>query len=362
MGTKVINPDEIIWDDESRVKAEEFSSFIPTAKGKIIPLPGKQDEKTEEPSIVAPAPMREYKFPTLRPRRTTTKMDTYQLKNLSKIVDKLEDPNDASKAREVLNSGARLSDIDKTIKIFGHKDRTSKWNREKQNIKDKTDMQATVDQAKAKQKYAASSGEFQSALDNLDYIVDEFDDDFVGMGDTFFHDMGRAFDISSPKMSQYKKRFATLLPNFKELENMGASFTASEQKMLKDIMPEIKRGDSLYRADLVNFIEILRNKISGKLNALEDGDYRTGTLREIIGRYDNTIKRAKNKFGTDFTENNKLDENGNVVFSENKEGTKTKPLSSTWVDPGVILSETESSEPTVYGVGDMDALNKRLGL
>ena len=50
------------------------------------------------------------------------------------------------------------------------------------------------------------------------------------------------------------------------------------------------------------------------------------------------------------------------MFSENKEGTKTKPLSSTWVDPGVILSETESSEPTVYGVGDMDALNKRLGL
>ena len=326
-----------------------------------------------------PVKEREYAMPNPRPSRIPLNSKRYyaETKRITKLADKITDPEFANKAIDVLGSGADFRDIDKAVRILAQKDRVRKANlikEEKRRINAlkreekavQINMKAEIDRKKAKQKYAVQVGEFSSSLDNLDYLVDEFSDDYVGYGDTVAHNTGRVFNISDPKQSQYKKRFGTLLPNFKELENMGASFTASEQTMLKNIMPEIDSGDTLYRADLVNFVEVLRNKVAGKLNALEDGDYRTGELRKIIGRYDRTLARAKAKFGEDFSENNDLDEQGSMKYAQNEESRGTVPQgfvrdgeqgqAAKTVEQNTVKPSSKSVKFDGSNVADLDAL------
>jgi len=333
MGTKVADTSDIVWDtsdvvwDDTSNPGNTETANAEVVPNVVVPMAAVKKPDTIENLGYTPVKERSYTMPTPRQSHIPLNSKRYysETKRITKLADKIEDPEFAGQAIDILGSGADYRDINKAVKILAQKDRVRKANFARQEKSVKINMAQTRDQKKAKQKYAAQVGDFHASLDNIDYLVDEFSDDYVGYGDTAVHNMGRVFNTSNPKQSQYKKRFSTLLPNFKELENMGASFTASEQTMLKNIMPEIDSGDTLYRADLVNFVEVLRNKVAGKLNALEDGDYRTGELRKIIGRYDKTLARAKAKFGKNFSENNELDEQGAMKYAEREESSGTVP-------------------------------------
>ena len=282
----------------------DLPEMIPTQNGMVSTKPMQQSnqETGEEDVLYAPVKPRNYKFPTLRPRNGTTKFDVDQLKGLSKIVDKLEDPDAAEKARAVLNSGARLSDITKTIKIFQYNDKVARANRKRKALAEKAKAKAanafSVDKKKIKQKYTQQAASYKTMGTLLDRLTNNYKDDYVGWFDAPYNDAATVAPIPEEKgAGTYKQDFDAIFLAEKGAKGMGANFTKAEQAMLRATMPDMREKEDVYKRKLANYIRTMRDITKNKLKSIQEGGYSIGELESAVDLLDKSYQNALNKFG-----------------------------------------------------------------
>lgn len=160
-----------------------------------------------------------------------------------------------------------------------------------------TDAAISVDKKKASQKYATQVGNFLATSNRLESLIDNYDPEFTGMLDTAQENALQGTDFADPNYTAYKKQMGTVFLDFKELNNMGASFTESEQKMMRNAMPNLDSSDAEYKRDMIEFTKVIRDKVKSKIVALDSANYNTGELKKVIDYYDNLVKKAEAKFG-----------------------------------------------------------------
>jgi len=159
-----------------------------------------------------------------------------------------------------------------------------------------TEASFSVDKKKASQKYAVSVGQFLSTSKRLDALIDDYNPEFTGMLDTAQENALQGTDLADPNYTAYQKNMGNVFLDFKELNNMGASFTESEQKMMRNAMPNLNSSDAEYQRDLVEFTKLIRDKVKSKIISLDSANYATGELSKVTDYYDNLVKRAETKF------------------------------------------------------------------
>ena len=160
-----------------------------------------------------------------------------------------------------------------------------------------TDASISVDKKKASQKYAVQVGNFLSTSKRLESLIDDYNPEFTGMLDTAQENALQGTNFADPNYTAYKKQMGNVFLDFKELNNMGANFTKSEQEMMRNAMPNLNSSDSEYKRDMINFTKLIRDKVKSKIIALDSANYNTGELKKVIDYYDNLVKKAEDKFG-----------------------------------------------------------------
>ncbi|SFV70890.1 hypothetical protein MNB_SV-13-130 [hydrothermal vent metagenome] len=160
-----------------------------------------------------------------------------------------------------------------------------------------TDASITLDKKKASQKYANQVGNFLSTSNRLESLIDNYSPEFTGMLDTAQENALQGTNFADPNYTAYKKQMGTVFLDFKELNNMGASFTESEQKMMRNAMPNLDSSDDEYKRDMIEFTKVIRDKVKSKIIALDSANYNTGELKKVTDYYDNLVKKAEAKFG-----------------------------------------------------------------
>lgn len=307
MGTKVDDLSGIVWDDEAAQTPEvEMPEVLPTSEG-VLPV-GEMVEAEDEKEAIDYTPIKpkEYTFPTLRPRRGTSKFDMAQLKRLGMIVEEIEDADDASKAREVLNSGARIPDIEKTIKIFLHKDRVAKANAKReaiayknaQDIKKAKAKEFSVDKKKTKEKYAQGAAAYKTMSTLLGRLTDNYKDDYVGWFDAPYNDTATVAPLPQEEgAGTYRQDFDAVFLMEKDAKNMGANFTRSEQAMLRATMPSLREKESVYKRKLTNYQRTMRDILANKLEASRKAGYKIGELEDAVALMNDGYENALDTFG-----------------------------------------------------------------
>jgi predicted ribonuclease YlaK len=124
------------------------------------------------------------------------------------------------------------------------------------------------------------------------------------MLDTAQENLLQGTDFADPNYTAYKKQMGTVFLDFKELNNMGASFTESEQQMMRNAMPNLDSSDAEYKRDMVEFTKVIRDKVKSKIMALDSANYNTGELKKVTDYYDGLVKKAEAKFGAEQQQSN----------------------------------------------------------
>ena len=168
-----------------------------------------------------------------------------------------------------------------------------------------TDASISIDKKKASQKYANQVGNFLATSNRLENLIENYNPEFTGMMDTMQENALQGTDLADPNYTAYKKQLGTVFLDFKELNNMGASFTESEQKMMRNAMPNLNSSDDEYRRDMIEFTKVIRDKVKSKIIALDSANYSTGELGKVIDFYDGLVNKAESKFGKNNTKDSK---------------------------------------------------------
>ena len=167
-----------------------------------------------------------------------------------------------------------------------------------------TDASISVDKKKASQKYANQVGNFLATSNRLESLIDNYNPEFTGMLDTAQENLLQGTDFADPNYTAYKKQMGTVFLDFKELNNMGASFTESEQQMMRNAMPNLDSSDAEFKRDMIEFTKVIRDKVKSKIMALDSANYNTGELKKVIDYYDGLVKKAEAKFGGEQQQSN----------------------------------------------------------
>ena len=241
-------------------------------------------------------------------------------KKMEKILTeakKINDPDLQAKALEAIQSGARWTDIYKAVALLKYNDRVRTYNEQakqkamemfaKRDNKLKGSISLTRDRRKIQEKTAALAGAFATSADAIEYLADNYDSHNVGWFDHAIHSIAKPLNLADEKTEAFYQMHDSLLPDFKTLKHMGANFTESEQKMLRNIMPDPSTGDNLYLPNLLGFTVRLRNEIKNKLNSIDDANYDVGKLKKVVDRYDNIIAKLKTKVPKEIADSYKID-------------------------------------------------------
>ena len=147
------------------------------------------------------------------------------------------------------------------------------------------------------QKYANQVGNFLATSNRLESLIDNYNPEFTGMLDTAQENALQNTNFANPNYTAYKKQMGNVFLDFKELNNMGASFTNSEQEMMRNAMPNLNSSDDEYKRDMIDFTKLIRDKVKSKIIALDSAHYNTGKLKKVTDYYDGLVKKAEEKFG-----------------------------------------------------------------
>jgi len=264
----------------------------------VAPTEAKADDV--EGLGYTPVKEREYTMPTPRPSRIPLNSKRYytEMKRITKLADKIIDPEFANKAIDILGSGADYRDINKAVKILAQKDRVRKANLARQEKALKVNMTQTRDRKKTKEKYAQSAGAYGNMGTILQRLTDNYQDDFVGWFDAAYNDTATVAPLPQEKgAGTYKQDFDAIFLLSKDANNMGANFTKSEQAMLRATMPNMSEKEDVYKKKLANYIRTLRDITEEKLQASKDAGYNIGKLQRVAKQLDGAYWNALDKFG-----------------------------------------------------------------
>ena len=210
----------------------------------------------------------------------------------SKLLAKAFKISDAKKQQETIAEIEGVHDL-KSLGVLGGK--IQQYN---------TDVSISVDKKKTSQKYANQVGNFLATSNRLENLIDNYNPKFTGMIDTRLENALQNTDLADPNYTAYKKQMGTIFLDFKELNNMGASFTESEQKMIRNAMPNLGSSDAEFKRDMIEFTKIIRDKVKSKILSLDSANYSTGELSKVVDFYDGLVKKAEDKFGSKEKKNN----------------------------------------------------------
>ena len=230
-------------------------------------------------------------------------------KGKAKLLEKALKISDPKKQREAIANIEKVSDL-KSLGVLGGM--IQQYD---------TDASISVDKKKASQKYANQVGNFLATSHRLENLIDNYNPKFTGMVDTALENTLQGTNWADPNYTAYKKQMGSVFLDFKELNNMGANFTKSEQEMMRNAMPTLDSSDAEYRRDMIEFTKLIRDKVKSKIIALDSANYNTGELKKVTDYYDNLVKKAEAKFGEKAkqqTETNKNSENSKPTEDEFK--------------------------------------------
>jgi hypothetical protein len=208
--------------------------------------------------------------------KTTSKEDSLFKKTLIRDARKIKDPKKRAEAYAIIRNGGDLSEISDKVAAIA------------------SDVSLTLDHKKAKEKNAIKIAEAQSTFEVFDRLIENYDKDYIGPYDNRKASVTGMFDATTnPKQQAYKTDLGRLTLVAKKLENMGASFTKSEQEMMQRAMPNPDMSESTYKAQLATYIRTMRDFAKNKLSALDSANYDTGKLNSFIEKMDETVAKAE---------------------------------------------------------------------
>ena len=280
----------------------------PTSSRDVMPMGGMgvlpQETKAEERLNDVPIKERSYILPSPRPSRIPLESKRYlaELKRITKISDKIDDPELAARAIDVLGSGADYRDIDKAVRVFAYKDRVAKANAKRKALAEaaarKRANSFSIDKKKTKEKYAQSAAAYRNMGTLLSRLVDNYQDDYVGWFDAPYNDAATVAPIPQEKgAGTYKQDYDAIFLLSKDANNMGANFTKSEQAMLRATMPALNEKEDVYKRKTANYIRTMRDIVASKLKASQDAGYKIGALENVAKELDGAYNNALHKFG-----------------------------------------------------------------
>jgi len=283
-------------------------AVAPIETAPLETAPQEKETDAEEGLGYTPVKEREYTLPTPRPSRIPVNSKRYyaETKRITKLADKITDPEFANKAIDILGSGADYRDINKAVKILAEQDRARKANlarEEKRKIaalkrEAQVNMTQTRDRKKTKETYAQSAGAYGNMGTLLQRLTDNYQDDFVGWLDASYNDTATVAPLPQEKgAGTYKQDFDAIFLLSKDANNMGANFTKGEQSMLRATMPDMSEKEDVYKKKLTNYIRTLRDITAEKLQASKDAGYNVGKLQRVAKQLGGAYENALNKFG-----------------------------------------------------------------
>lgn len=206
---------------------------------------------------------------------TLSKKDKQFRTTLLRDARKIKDPLKRKEAYALIRGGGDLSDISDKVATIAN------------------DVAVTLDHKKAREQNAIKVADAQSTFDVFDRLIDNYDDSYVGAVDNRLADVTGVFEATTdPKQQAYKTDLGRLTLVAKKLENMGASFTKSEQEMMQKAMPNPNMSESSYKAQLASYVTTMRDIAKNKLLALDAANYDTGKLKTFIEKMDKTAEKA----------------------------------------------------------------------
>ena len=281
--------------------AEETPDVLPVGSAAVLPV---EEEEQMGQVVYTPVKKRNYALPTPRPSSIALGSKRYlaETKRITKIADKISDPDLAARAIDVLGSGADYRDIDKAVKIFAYEDNIAKANAKRKALAEKVAAKKayslSMDREKTKEEYAQKAAAYKNMGTILGRLTDNYKDDYVGWYDAPYNDKATVAPIPQEKGADtYKQDFESIFLLGKDANNMGANFTTSEQATLRATMPDLREKEDVYKKKLANYIRTMRDTIKSKLEASQAAKYKIGELENVVSSLDGVYKNALNKFG-----------------------------------------------------------------
>ena len=221
----------------------------------------------------------------------------------------------------------------------------------------------SIDKKKATQKLAESAGGLSTMADSYDYIIDNYDDGYVGVFDKNVKaGLGKYIQvpgITTPDKGQIQFQTAadTLMATGKDAFNMGASFTSGEKEVLNNIQADTSLQEDAFKERTVASLKYLTYTLENKLKAVKDTNYDTGELGKTVEKLKKARDKAIEKFG-DYS----ID--GYIKQASSTDGVQKAPMydPSKKQQPQAPQQQSNLQQPTNSRVNSVEDFDKLLGL
>jgi hypothetical protein len=135
------------------------------------------------------------------------------------------------------------------------------------------------------------------ALNAFNYLVNNYNANFIGVYDDAVHPISKLMGFSDPKHSSYKMQNIALKSYSKQNQNLGSALTENEEALLNFTLPNISRSEKYYKQDLLTGLTQARADLAGKIETYKLAGYDVGELANNLKKFDATIAKAKKRFG-----------------------------------------------------------------